>query len=67
MNGGQWPRRPLLLLGPSEMHSRDLVLALSDDIVVRQRLGNHAPWPAMQSMERLLAAVPLTSNNVHGH
>ena len=36
--------------GPSEMHNRDLVLALSDDIVVRQRLGNHAPWPAMQSM-----------------
>ena len=38
--------------GPSEMHNRDLVLALSDDIVVRQRLGNHAPWPAMQSMPR---------------
>jgi hypothetical protein len=51
------------------MHNRDLVLALSDDIVVRQRLGNHAPWPTMQSMppERLLAAVPLTSNNVDGH
>src|SRR5580700_4207325 len=38
------------LVGPSEMHNRDLVLALSDDIVVRQRLGNHAPWPARQSM-----------------
>jgi cell wall-associated NlpC family hydrolase len=34
------------------MHNRDLVLALSDDIVVRQRLGNHAPSPAMQSMPR---------------
>jgi len=34
------------------MHNRDLVLALSDDIVVRQRLGNHAPWPAMQSIPR---------------
>jgi hypothetical protein len=32
--------------------ARDLVLALSDDIVVRQRLGNHAPWPAMQGMPR---------------
>ena len=37
---------------PGEMHNRDLVLALSDDIVVRQRLGNHAPSPARQSMPR---------------
>jgi hypothetical protein len=51
------------------MHNRDLVLALSDDIVVRQRLGNHAPWPAMQSMPRsdFSPQFPLTSNNVHGH
>jgi hypothetical protein len=43
---------PLLRLGPNEMHNRNLVRALGDDLVVRQRLCNHAPWSAMQSMPR---------------
>jgi len=44
--------RPVLLLDPREVNNGDLIAALNDDVIVRQRPSNYAPRLAVKRVAR---------------